>query len=81
MALMDHRFEVTVGCRLDLADGMSLLVYPTDSAAYGRLCRLSSVGKQRGGKGKGQLEWNDVAHYIDCRNWSSGADGNRFRVA
>ncbi|WP_424629637.1 error-prone DNA polymerase [Bradyrhizobium sp. SYSU BS000235] len=57
--------RLVVGCRLDLADGMSLLVYPTDRAAYGRLCRLLSLGKQRGGKGKCQIEWNDVSLYSD----------------
>src|SRR3954469_3185746 len=39
------------GCRLDLKDFPSILVYPTDRAAYGRLCRLLSVGKARAGKG------------------------------
>jgi error-prone DNA polymerase len=32
--------RLIVGCRLDLECGRSLLVYPTDRAAYGRLCRL-----------------------------------------
>ena len=32
--------RLIVGCRLDLADGMSVLVYPTDRPAYARLCRL-----------------------------------------
>jgi DNA polymerase III alpha subunit len=30
---------------------MSILVYPTDRAAYSRLTRLLSLGKSRGGKG------------------------------
>jgi len=54
-----------VGCRLDLADGTSILVYPTDRAAYGRLCRLLSLGKKRGGKAKCILEWADVVAYSD----------------
>jgi error-prone DNA polymerase len=29
--------RLIVGCRLDLGDGMSLLVYPTDRAAYGTI--------------------------------------------
>ncbi len=33
-------------CRLDLRDGMSLLCFPTDRAAYGRLSRLLTVGKR-----------------------------------
>lgn len=55
--------RLVVGCRLDLADGMSLLVYPTDRAAYGRLCRLLSLGKSRAGKGLRRLEWADVVAY------------------
>jgi error-prone DNA polymerase len=34
-----------VGCRLVLRDGTELIVYPRDRAAYGRLCRLLSIGK------------------------------------
>ena len=41
--------RLIIGCRLDLADGMSLLVYPIDRAAYSRLCRLLSLGKRRAG--------------------------------
>jgi error-prone DNA polymerase len=36
--------RMLVGCRLDLRDGLSLLVYPTDRPAYSRLCRLLSLG-------------------------------------
>src|SRR5215216_5965872 len=32
--------RLVVGCRLDLEDGPAMLVYPTDRAAYSRLCRL-----------------------------------------
>ena len=52
--------RLVVGCRLDLDDGASLLVYPTDRAAYSRLCRLLSLGKSRAGKGKCSLAWEDV---------------------
>ena len=52
-----------IGCRLDLSDGMSLLVYPTDRSAYSRLCRLLSLGKRRAGKGKCSLGWADVVAY------------------
>jgi error-prone DNA polymerase len=55
--------RLIVGCRLDLTDGISLLVYPTDRAAYARLCRLLSLGKKRGGKAKCQLHWPDVLEY------------------
>src|SRR5215213_4378851 len=52
--------RLVVGCRLDLEDETSLLVYPTDRDAYGRLCRLLSIGKARAGKGKCRLGWDDV---------------------
>jgi error-prone DNA polymerase len=57
--------RLVVGCRLDLTDGTSLLVYPMDRPAYSRLCRLLSIGKSRGGKGKCFLTWDDVARWND----------------
>ncbi|MBB3429048.1 error-prone DNA polymerase [Rhizobium sp. BK312] len=54
-----------VGCRLDLADGMSILVYPTDRAAYSRLTRLLTLGKGRGGKANCVLHLDDVALYAE----------------
>jgi error-prone DNA polymerase len=55
--------RLVIGCRLDLADGMSVLVYPTDRAAYARLSRLLSLGKGRAGKGKCHLEWQNLVAY------------------
>ncbi|AJC79795.1 error-prone DNA polymerase 1 [Rhizobium etli bv. phaseoli str. IE4803] len=55
--------RLVVGCRLDLTDGISLLVYPTDRPAYSRLTRLLSLGKSRGGKGKCILDITDVESY------------------
>jgi error-prone DNA polymerase len=55
--------RLVVGCRLDLVDGMSLLVYPTDRDAYGRLCRLLTIGKKKAGKGKCHLDWTDVVEW------------------
>ncbi|WGF90958.1 error-prone DNA polymerase [Marinivivus vitaminiproducens] len=57
--------RLVVGCRLDLADGTSLLAYPTDRAAYARLCRLLSLGKRRAGKGRCDLGWDDVAAWAE----------------
>jgi DNA polymerase III alpha subunit len=50
-----------VGARLDLDDAPSLLAYPTDRAAYGRLCRLLTLGQRRAEKGKCTLHLDDVA--------------------
>ncbi|MDB5705470.1 MAG: dnaE2 [Sphingomonas bacterium] len=54
-----------IGCRLDLTDGTALLLYPTDRAAYGRMCRLLSIGKARAGKGACRLGWSDVKEWHD----------------
>ena len=43
--------RLIVGCRLDLTGGPSVLVYPTDCAAYARLTRLLTVGKGPGREG------------------------------
>ncbi|NWJ27544.1 error-prone DNA polymerase [Rhizobium sp. RM] len=55
--------RLVVGCRLDLTDGMSVLVYPTDRPAYSRLTRLLSLGKSRGGKAKCILDLSDLEAY------------------
>jgi error-prone DNA polymerase len=57
--------RLVVGCRLDLRDGLPVLVYPTDRAAYARLCRLLTLGKGRAGKGFCDLGWRDLVAYGD----------------
>ncbi|HST35847.1 MAG TPA: error-prone DNA polymerase, partial [Allosphingosinicella sp.] len=63
--------RLVAGCRLDLMDGSSLLVWPEDRAAWSRLTRLLSLGKGRVDRKKGEksqcfLHWEDVAY------WSEG---------
>ncbi|RSC30672.1 DNA polymerase III subunit alpha [Agrobacterium sp. FDAARGOS_525] len=62
-AANNHGIRLVIGCRLDLDDDLSVLAYPMDRPAYGRLCRLLSVGKKRGGKGKCRLTWDDLVTY------------------
>ncbi len=52
--------RLVVGCRLDLRDGTSLLAYPQDRAAYGRLTRLLTLGKRRAPKSECHLDYADV---------------------
>ncbi len=52
-----------VGVRLDLEDGTSLLVWPSDRAAYGRLTRLLTIGQRRADKGQCILKLDDVAEF------------------
>ena len=62
--------RLVAGCRLDLMDGSSLLIWPEDRAAWSRLTRLLSTGKGRvdrkkGEKGQCFLHWEDVAAWSD----------------
>ncbi len=54
------KIRLVVGCRLDLQDAPSLLCYPQDRAAYGRLCSMLTLGKRRTEKGKCLLTYQDV---------------------
>lgn len=59
--------RMIAGCRLDLTDGSSVLVWPEDRAAWSRLTRLLTLGKgradaQKGEKGRCFLHWEDVAN-------------------
>ncbi|HEV2547161.1 MAG TPA: error-prone DNA polymerase [Stellaceae bacterium] len=59
-AAEDLGFRLVIGCRLDLADAPSLLCFPTDRAAYGRLSRLLTRGKRRAEKGQCHLTYADL---------------------
>ncbi|MBT4691277.1 MAG: error-prone DNA polymerase [Rhodospirillaceae bacterium] len=52
--------RLLVGARLDLQSGLSLLCFPTDRAAYGRLSQLLTTGRRRAPKGECWLELDDV---------------------
>jgi len=58
-AAKDTGLEFMVGARLELPD-VSLLAFPTGRAAYGRLCRLLSLGQRRAEKGQCLLTLDDV---------------------
>jgi error-prone DNA polymerase len=57
--------RLVVGARLDLQDGPSLLCFPTDRAAYGRLCRVLTIGKRRAEKGHCTLYADDLPPFLD----------------
>ena len=57
--------RLVVGCRLALRDGLSVLVYPADRAAYSRLCRLLTLGKRRAPKGQCDLAVGDLLDHSE----------------
>jgi len=65
IAAKEAGIKFVVGVRLDLQDAPNLLVYPTDRAAYGRLCRLLTLGQRRAEKGHCTLFLDDVAAHAE----------------
>ena len=59
-------FRYVVGTRLCFADGTpDIIAYPSDRAAYGRLCQLLSHGNAKGEKGYCHLLFEDMAAYAE----------------
>jgi error-prone DNA polymerase len=59
-AAQECGIRLVVGARLELRDGMSLIAFPEDRAAYGRLTALLTLGKRRAPKGECHLDYADV---------------------
>lgn len=53
------------GCRIDLSNSFSLLCYPTNRKAYGRLTQLLTLGRRRAKKGECTLHLTDVAEHSE----------------
>ena len=57
-------FKLIVGSRLVFADGTpDIIAYPTDRRAWGRLCRLLSLGNLRAKKGECHLYFDDLLEW------------------
>lgn len=52
------------GCRIDLLDGLSLLVFPTNQYGYSQLSGLLTIGNLRAEKGECHLYKADVYHQL-----------------
>jgi error-prone DNA polymerase len=56
----NRKIKLLVGTRLVTIDGFETLAYPTDRAAYGRLCRLITAGNLKAKKGECHLTFEDI---------------------
>lgn len=59
-AAKDANLPFYVGAELHPVDGPPLVVWPSDRAAYGRLCRIITRGRLRREKGACQIRWADI---------------------
>ncbi|MCH9020901.1 MAG: error-prone DNA polymerase [Proteobacteria bacterium] len=60
VAAREAGVRLVVGARLDFTCGSSVLCFPQDRAAYGRLSRLLTLGKRRAPKGECRLARDDL---------------------
>ncbi|MBL27957.1 MAG: error-prone DNA polymerase [Rhodospirillaceae bacterium] len=65
LAAKETGIRFVVGARLDFTDAPSLLCFPTDRAAYGRLSGLITLGRLRGGKGECLLDEGDFFDHAE----------------
>src|ERR1700691_5015271 len=56
----NRKIKLLVGVRLVTIDDFEVLAYPTDRAAYGRLCRLITAGNLKAKKGECHLSFEDI---------------------
>ena len=59
-AAKDCKIRLLVGARLVTTDGFEAACYPTDRAAYGRLCRLLTAGNRRAVKGQCHFSFEEA---------------------
>jgi error-prone DNA polymerase len=58
--------KLLIGARLLFIDGTpDILVYPRDRAAYGRLCRLLTIGKRAAAKGECHLTLDQLLEFAE----------------
>lgn len=63
MAAKELGLSYRVGVRLQFSDAPDILAYPTHRKAYGKLCRLLTVGKRRTKKGECDLRLSDLMEW------------------
>jgi DNA-directed DNA polymerase III PolC len=86
--------RLIVGARLAFQDHPDITVLPIDRAAYGRLCRLLTLGKRRAGKGGCVLRAEDLMDWREgmilllhdattaqARVWAQASPGAVFLAA
>src|SRR5690554_6897535 len=57
--------RVLTGARLVTQEGLEIVCYPADKAAYGRLCRLLTLGKRRAPKAECFLWIDDIMAHAE----------------
>ncbi len=65
VAAKEHGIRPLVGAEITPEDAPPILLFPTDRAAYGRLCRLITNGRLRMPKGGCRIAFADIEEHAD----------------
>ncbi len=57
--------QYIVGTEVHPVDAPPMVLWPTDRAAYGRMCRLLSTGRMRCEKGRCELTFDDISQFSE----------------
>ncbi|WP_119166469.1 error-prone DNA polymerase [Algihabitans albus] len=63
-AAEEAELPLLVGSRLVPRDGPEVICYPKDRPAYGRLCKLLTLGKRRAAKGECDLSFAEIVAFL-----------------
>src|SRR5436190_13059745 len=72
--------KLLIGARLTLSNAPELLVWAPDRAAYGRVCRLLTLGKKRVEKGEFQLSLEEFVQNSEGLLVACDLSSNAFNV-
>src|SRR3974390_1123495 len=60
-----RKIKLLVGTQLVTTDGFEVLTYPSDRAAYGRLCRLVTTGNLKAKKSECHLTFDEILNVAE----------------
>ncbi len=79
VAAKEADLRLVIGARLVTIDGLELLAWPSDRAAYGRLCSLLTIGNRRAPKGACYLTVADIVVHAEGI-WAAVVPGENFSM-
>ena len=65
IAAKEVGLQLVIGAEITPVDAPPVVLWATDRASYGRLCRLITRGRRRAPKGECELTLDDVAEFAE----------------
>ncbi len=65
VAAKEHGLKLIVGAEMHPRDALPVVLWATDRQAYGRLCRLITLGRRRAEKGECETTVQDIAAHAE----------------